>query len=93
VDGLRELYWRLIELEALWENEALQTFAGGEVERGKWEIKSLQLIVIDAIGERDYQRRREGKDITVDVSSSPVHLQDNESNSAQKLEAIWVVCS
>jgi hypothetical protein len=77
VDTLKELYIRLVELNTLWADETLQTFAGGKTERGKLEIARLQLIVIDAIGERDYQRLREGTYISVDVPNSPAHLQDN----------------
>jgi hypothetical protein len=59
VDPLRELYFRLLELEALWADEALQTFAGGKAEIGKLEIARLKFIVIDAIGERDHQRLKD----------------------------------
>jgi hypothetical protein len=76
MDTLRELYIRLVELNSLWADETLQTFAGGKAERGKLEIARLQLIVIDAIGERDYQRIRDRTYITVDVPNSPAHLQD-----------------
>jgi hypothetical protein len=84
VDTLRELYIRLVELEMLWADEALQTFAGVKAERGKWEIARLQLIVIDAIGEFDYQRLREGTYITVDVPNSPAHLQDYGGRITEK---------